>query len=630
MSLKGIRKSDGTAEYIYADDTLSEENAPGEAKAAGDRIAGVEGRVTTLETAAPEIISNATKAWLDDNVTPTGSAVAIDSSLTQSGLAADAKAAGDAVNDLKSDFNMGRVEITKATTWSSGYVDTSGVAKASTLSGYAVVPMQAGETVVVGTQNSNITIIGSTESESVAVGDSVTVIQKTSTINRYEEYSYTATSDINIVISVLLSNYNLHFYNKLVHTDTNLTQSGVSADAKAVGERLVGVETTQGMVTAQLELKEAVNVWDTSKKANGYTATNGTFSSSASYQTLTEPIPVTEGDVVRFYKGDATSVNARFVCAYDANGNAVSASGSKSDIQTYIVPSGIVGIIPTIVSSVTNVMVTINEEPTEYSHFHAPYYVAGPNFLPDSLRSKVNIVATDTESEVITKMVNAYNAGNCDVVFERATYNFGTAITTIKTDYGLSGNNEIPVGNGCRYFFNGATLNVVIDLDTLGTDFYCNLLGVQNAVSDFELHDGILKATDTRYIVHDDAAGKAGSYKHLYQNMQLIYTTNLRTEAIRKCVGGGTGRSGVVEMVGCKFSTDGTDSAVSFHGNKTDYTGSKFILSVRDCWISNSLRAGELSENQTAKLFYANNSSGSNLQTYARWDVTAFMNEIRT
>lgn len=111
MSLKGIRKSDGTAEYIYADDTLSEENAPGEAKAAGDRIAGVEGRVTTLETAAPEIISNATKDWLDDNVTPTGSAVAIDSSLTQSGLAADAKAAGDAVNDLKSELNFVNSEL---------------------------------------------------------------------------------------------------------------------------------------------------------------------------------------------------------------------------------------------------------------------------------------------------------------------------------------------------------------------------------------------------------------------------------------------------------------------------------------------------------------------------------------
>lgn len=135
MSLKGIRKSDGTAEYIYADDTLSEENAPGEAKAAGDRIAGVEGRVTTLETAAPEIISNATKAWLDDNVTPTGSAVAIDSSLTQSGLAADAKAAGDAVNDLKSDLNSAidcdLTDLISRTTFKKGSLNSSGAEIAS-------------------------------------------------------------------------------------------------------------------------------------------------------------------------------------------------------------------------------------------------------------------------------------------------------------------------------------------------------------------------------------------------------------------------------------------------------------------------------------------------------------------
>jgi len=63
--------------------------------------AAVTSTLTSLETAAPEIISNATKDWLDDNVTPTGSAVAIDSSLTQSGLAADAKAAGDYIRSLE-------------------------------------------------------------------------------------------------------------------------------------------------------------------------------------------------------------------------------------------------------------------------------------------------------------------------------------------------------------------------------------------------------------------------------------------------------------------------------------------------------------------------------------------------
>ena len=377
----------------------------------------------------------------------------------------------------------------------------------------------------------------------------------------------------------------------------------------------------------------SVNMWNEANKTIGYVSTNGNRSTSTTYQTLINPIPVNAGDVVRFYGNNFSSVNARFICAYDANGVAVSASGSSSDTRTYTVPQGITSIIPSILASVTNVMVTINEEATEYEPYSVPYYIATVDFLPESIipsiRTIVNINATDTEAEIISKMVNAYNAKNCDVVFERAVYNFGTAIATVKTDYDLSGNNEIPIGNGCRYFFNGSTLNAVMDLDTLGANYYCNLLGAQNRASDFELHDGILMATDTRYVVHDDAAAGNGTYKHLYHNMQLIYATVDRTEDIRKCVGGGTGKNGVVEMVGCKFVTDGTDSCVSYHGNANDYAGSQFMLTVRNCWFSNSLRAGELSESQTAKLFYAGNSSGANLQTYTGWDVTAFLNEVR-
>ena len=45
--------------------------------------------------------------WLNDNVNPVGAAVVVDSSLTVSGAAADAKVVGDEVNDLKSDlFNV--------------------------------------------------------------------------------------------------------------------------------------------------------------------------------------------------------------------------------------------------------------------------------------------------------------------------------------------------------------------------------------------------------------------------------------------------------------------------------------------------------------------------------------------
>lgn len=69
--------------------------------------------------------------------------------------------------------------------------------------------MQAGETLTVGTKNPNITIIGSTTSSSISVGDTITVIQTTSSTNQYEEYSYTATGPINIVVCVLAANYNI-------------------------------------------------------------------------------------------------------------------------------------------------------------------------------------------------------------------------------------------------------------------------------------------------------------------------------------------------------------------------------------------------------------------------------------
>ena len=410
--------------------------------------------------------------------------------------------------------------------------------------------------------------------------------------------------------------------------------AAVNSQAAAIANISEDVDDLKSAITDKMQMTYSVNMWNEANKTIGYVSTNGNRNStSTSYQTLINPIPVNAGDVVRFYGGNFSTVNARFVCAYDANGDAVQASGSSSDTRVYTVPQGIASIIPSILASVTNVMVTINEEATEYEPYSAPYYIATIDFLPKSiipsLRTVVNIKATDTEAEIISKMVNAYNTKNCDVVFERAVYNFGSALATVKTDYNLSGNNEIPIGNGCRYFFNGATLNAVMDLSTLGVDFYCNLLGAQNRASDFELHDGILMATDTRYVVHDDAAAGDGTYKHLYHNMQLIYTTNLRTEAIRKCIGGGTGKNGVIEMEGCKFVTDGTDSAVSFHGNATDYAGAEFMLTVMDCWISNSLRAGALSASQTARLFYTGNSSGSNLQTYTGWDVTEFLNEVR-
>lgn len=267
-----------------------------------------------------------------------------------------------------------------------------------------------------------------------------------------------------------------------------------------------------------------------------------------------------------------------------------------------------------------------------------PIYVPGygqePVIKPEYIRPFIRVYATDTESQIIEKFIRAYNCGNCDVWFDRASYTFGPELEKVSTDYGMT-SNEIPIGNNCRYYFNGSTLTATVDLSQHPTaegedEFYCNFLGCQRRPSSYELHDGVLIATDTRYVVHDESSALSQTYRHLYQNMEMHYHTNLRQEAIRKCIGGGTGAHGVVEIVGCKFTTDGVDSCVSFHGNGTDVEGAEFDLNIRGCWFTGGIRAGALSANQTARLFYTGNSATAAPATYDRWTVTAFLNEVRS
>ena len=56
----------------------------------------------TLDELILPLVGDAVSDWLEENVTPTGSAVLVDSTLTISGASADAKVTGDEISDLKS------------------------------------------------------------------------------------------------------------------------------------------------------------------------------------------------------------------------------------------------------------------------------------------------------------------------------------------------------------------------------------------------------------------------------------------------------------------------------------------------------------------------------------------------
>ena len=120
MSLKGFKKPDGSVVKLYTDKTLTESNAPADAASVKGRddalsqridvekntlaqqianehtyASDIDDRVTVLETGAESIISDVTRGWLDDHVTPVGSAIVVDDSLAVSGAAADSKTVGD-------------------------------------------------------------------------------------------------------------------------------------------------------------------------------------------------------------------------------------------------------------------------------------------------------------------------------------------------------------------------------------------------------------------------------------------------------------------------------------------------------------------------------------------------------
>ena len=574
-----------------------------------------------------------------------GASVVVDPTLSITGAAADAKAAGDAVDELKSAITLldetvvgeknyieNKKLITATGTTRGNPIDDSNFS-ITELIPLSLIPSGTIVNVYYGSVPEN-TLFGIYDSQGTFL-DAWT-LQSTAE-NRYFTLSYTSHTDPTYFRFAFQKGYNAKITSNtgnVTYWKTN-TSGGLVEDVVQVQDEIRELPATFMRTDSYVDFT-MINRLNPSECETGYYMTaEGRKSENDSYF-LTDYIPIKNGETLYAYRIDTGEQKAiKFVTAFDADKNVIPSLGSNTQVTSVaqsgdmayvrlsvVYVNGDYGRMPTY----TACMATLNPA-------YIPTYGNNPVFKSEYTRKVIRINSTDTEAAVITKMINAYKHGDCDVVFDRAVYTFGAELVKVATDYGMKWC-EIPIGNNCRYYFNGATLTASIDLSQLtpaeGDDeFYCNLLGCQRKPSSYELHDGVLIATDTRYVVHDESSALSGSYKHLYQNIEMHYHTSQRQETIRKCIGGGTGESGVVEIIGCKFTTDGTDSCVSFHGNSTDVVGAEFDLNIRNSWFSNSVRGGALSTNQTARLFYTGNSAASEPNTYDRWTVTKFLNEVR-
>lgn len=130
------------------------------------------------------------------------------------------------LDDLNNAINLfaenGNLYVDKTVTWINAWVNGAGLIANSSASKTGLVTLNKGETVKIGTRNTNITIIGYTTASTIAVGDTVTPLRKTTSSATYQEYSYTAEGQINIVLCVRASEYNLVFYKNSTFLD-NIT-----------------------------------------------------------------------------------------------------------------------------------------------------------------------------------------------------------------------------------------------------------------------------------------------------------------------------------------------------------------------------------------------------------------------
>ena len=203
------------------------------------------------------------------------------------------------------------------------------------------------------------------------------------------------------------------------------------------------------------------------------------------------------------------------------------------------------------------------------------------------VRKKMQILTSDSEVEILLKMKKAFDEGDYDVSFEYGEYTFSSIYTYMKETLKWSWTLGLPIGNNCRYYFNNSTL--IANKPNEEYNDVMNVLDCKASPQNYELHDGVLINNGGTYCVHDEANASDKFYKHIYKNMRMTYNKNDSTDNISKCIGGGSGLKGYIQIENCVFKTDSTTECVNWHGanGKIPLQNLSFIIS--DCYFSNRL-----------------------------------------
>lgn len=207
------------------------------------------------------------------------------------------------------------------------------------------------------------------------------------------------------------------------------------------------------------------------------------------------------------------------------------------------------------------------------------------------IRRKVYIYPTDSQVEILTKMIDAIEDGNCDVHFYFGTYIFDSVYIHMRDvlgdSKGFKGNHfGLPIGNGCRYYLNGSTI-----ISMAPQEDYTNVRNIFDTMlvlGDLEMYDGILINEGGTYCIHDEHGSSETPYIHKYYNIIAKYVVVGDSVAGPKPFGCGTGYNATLCYDTCVFLSDSNaDTVFAIHG-PTNNTTNKIVtlnMYVKNCFF---------------------------------------------
>lgn len=404
-------------------------------------------------------------------------------------------------------------------------------------------------------------------------------------------------------------------------------------------------EETKDLVAEISNLKISKNLFNPALFTfNGFiNPTNGDMTASDSYKATESYIPVTGGKYIVISKNGAinSGVTIRMLAEYSIDKTLIPTSNSAISYRQLNENTAYVRIsVGNSIMTESGVMIEIadSNQATPYEEYYDPYLIASEQFIGEYFKQPIIVNASDSNDVLFSKMLKAYSTGNIDVIFEQGTYTITNALVEYVRSSNLRG---IPVGNGCRYYFNGAR----IVCDYTGNNAsdvvqYFSPFDTLNTSSDFEVHDLDLLSKNTCYAFHDEANG--GDFcRHLFKNCRIeLDNTALGSSGnyISKALGGGLAQYETVIIEDCIFKatnpakTDVHQVDASYHGaNAKPFTDAKLVIT--GCWIENCFRTLNLNNNTETpypQLIFTNNSYGYAPDIPQTWNKYLWNNVLRT